>query len=402
MELDPAAGSSSAGPASGVPASAGVPPVGPQSDAPLTGVSGPEGAPASVLARHSARVRSARKQELVDECHQLGLPGNINVPKATLQQRLLAFYRSQLRSSADVARGRGHGPRDGAPIELESGVSSAAGGLRRGFLGSARTVRAFAGPVRGDRAAAAADVETAAPHSPTAEPSSAELDAPLSPRLTSPTAPASKRPRAAAQPFHPPTWRSSPSPPRARSTEVVAIDQLEPVHARRRSHALASVRPARLDELLAVESELRRANLCVRGLPDSAREGGPELAGKVHATLEALTGREVPIRDCSRVGRYDPDRPRPVIVQFSTLADKVAVLRSKGVLYGPNCPVELHGIRVYHDLSVPQLDWKMRLRGAYDWFLERGIRAIWRKGYRLFALVEGSWTEFFPSSVLVR
>lgn len=36
------------------------------------------------LARHHARVRLLHKPELVAECHQLGVPGNINVAKATL------------------------------------------------------------------------------------------------------------------------------------------------------------------------------------------------------------------------------------------------------------------------------------------------------------------------------
>ena len=170
---------------------------------------------------------------------------------------------------------------------------------------------------------------------------------------------------------------------------------------RRRSHALASVRPARLDELLALQGELRRDNLCVRGVPDGASESAAELAGKLEDVMGALTGGAVPVRDCYRVGRFSPDRPRPVIVRFHSADTKVTVLRAKGVLYRPECPEALRGIRVYHDLSVQQLNWKLQLRKAYERFLGLGIRAVWRKGYRLFALLDGIWTEFYPSSALV-
>ena len=59
-------------------------------------------------------------------------------------------------------------------------------------------------------------------------------------------------------------------------------------------------------------------------------------------------------------------------------------------------------LRLYHDLSAGQLDWKRRLRGAYDAFLEAHVRVVWRRGYRLFALLEGTWVEFYPQSALVR
>ena len=139
----------------------------------------------------------------------------------------------------------------------------------------------------------------------------------------------------------------------------------------------------------------------MRGVPDAASEGAEELAGKLRDVIGTLTGREVPVRDCYRVGRFNPDRPRPVIVRFHTADAKVTVLRAKGVLYRPECPEALRCIRVYHDLSVQQLNWKLRLRTAFHRFLALGIRAVWRKGYRLFALLDGIWTEFFPSSALV-
>ena len=217
-------------------------------------------------------------------------------------------------------------------------------------------------------------------------------------RATSPSAPLSKRPRATAAAFHPAGRRPSPPPARDIGGSSAALSQID---ARRRSHALASVRPARLDELLALQGELRRDNLCVRGVPDTASESAEELAGKLGAVIGALTGGAVPVRDCYRVGRFSPDRPRPVIVRFHTADAKVTVLRAKGVLYRQECPAALCGIRVYHDLSVQQLNWKLRLRKAYDRFLALGIRAVWRKGYRLFALLEGIWTEFYPTSALV-
>ena len=117
--------------------------------------------------------------------------------------------------------------------------------------------------------------------------------------------------------------------------------------------------------------------------------------------LTGIVGRPVAMSDCWRVGRFSPDRPRPIIIRFDVLAEKVAVLRAKGVLYGGGCPADLEGLRLYHDLSAGQLDWKRCLRAAFDNFIQSDIRAVWRHGYRLFALEEGVWVEYYPSSVLV-
>ena len=95
------------------------------------------------------------------------------------------------------------------------------------------------------------------------------------------------------------------------------------------------------------------------------------------------------------------------------MTDKVRALRGKGRLYGEGGEglglmvrewVEASGVplRLYHDLSAGQLDWKRHLRGAYDAFLEAHVRVVWRRGYRLFALLEGTWVEFYPQSALVR
>ena len=46
------------------------------------------------LIRHHARDCTLRKPELVSLCHQLGVPANINVAKATLQSSLFAYYRN--------------------------------------------------------------------------------------------------------------------------------------------------------------------------------------------------------------------------------------------------------------------------------------------------------------------
>ena len=117
----------------------------------------------------------------------------------------------------------------------------------------------------------------------------------------------------------------------------------------------------------------------------------------------------VVVSDCWRVGRYAPERPRPVIIRFQRMYDKVAALRGKGVLYGEGMSdtlkewAEESGVplRLYHDLSAGQLDWKRRLRGAYNAFREANMRVVWRRGYRLFALLEGTWVEFYPNSALV-
>ena len=170
---------------------------------------------------------------------------------------------------------------------------------------------------------------------------------------------------------------------------------------RRRSHGAAAIRPARLDELLELQSELRRRQVCLRGLPDSPSEPAEELARTVALVLETLVGPAVPVADCWRVGRFAPGRPRPVILRFEGLGENIAVLRCKGQLYGNDVGDCLRGLRLYHDLSPLQLSWKRGLRDRFDGFLKDHVRVVWRRGYRLFALLKGSWVEFFPPSALV-
>ena len=102
------------------------------------------------------------------------------------------------------------------------------------------------------------------------------------------------------------------------------------------------------------------------------------------------------------MGRFAAGRPRPVMLRCCTVGAKVAILESKGQLYADDCPGELRGLRLYHDLSAAQLSWKMQLKGVYDRFLGAHIRVVWRRGYRLFAFLQGSWEEFVPLTALVQ
>ena len=107
----------------------------------------------------------------------------------------------------------------------------------------------------------------------------------------SPSPPRGKRPRAEAPPFRPSGARLEGSPPpdsRPACTSGAVFH--EPLAARRRSHALASIRPARLDELLSLQSEGRCLNLCIRGVTDAASESLEELQEVVEGLLERLVG----------------------------------------------------------------------------------------------------------------
>ena len=163
----------------------------------------------------------------------------------------------------------------------------------------------------------------------------------------------------------------------------------------------ASVRPARLDEVLALQAELRRLNVCLRGLVDAEAETQHDLEAKVSRALAELTGGPVRIRNCFRAGRYTSTRARPVIIAFNDLAEKVRTLRSKKLLYSDSCPPDLRGLRLYHDLSPLQLRWKLLLRPSYDFFQEQGTRVIWRNGYRLMAYTHATWEEYLPREFLV-
>ena len=153
--------------------------------------------------------------------------------------------------------------------------------------------------------------------------------------------------------------------------------------------------------MLDLQAEIRRRQVCLRGLPDSPTETTRELEQAVDLVVEALVGRRGHVEEAWRVGRFAADRPRPVILKFRTLGAKVEILKSKGQLYAANCPGVLRGLRLYHDLSAAQLSWKMQLKGAFDKFLGDNVRVVWRRGYRLFAFLEGSWEEFVPLTALV-
>ena len=113
----------------------------------------------------------------------------------------------------------------------------------------------------------------------------------------------------------------------------------------------------------------------MRGLLDTHNEMEEELRVRVEVVVAELVAEadvyngEAIVSDCWRVGRYAPERPRPVIIRFQRMCDKIAVLRGKGLLYGDGLSpmlqewVEESGapLRVYHDLSASQLDWKRRL-----------------------------------------
>ena len=341
------------------------------------------------LGRRIAALARHPRRQLVAECHSLGLPGNINEKLAVLQDRLAAHYVAQAGGVCPTAPVAGVASRTtGRAAAILERVTR---GLDCGMPGpSAPPSTALVLADRPDSPPPAQSLGRAAP----AAPSPSEDRSPSPPR--------GKRPRAEAPPFRPSgaCLDGSPPPdPRLARTSGAVFH--EPLAARRRSHALASIRPARLDELLALQAEGRRLNLCIRGVTDAASESPEELQEVVEGVLERLVGEPVAPADAYRVGRYLPDRPRPIICRFNRLDEKIKVLRAKGVLYGPDCPGELGGVRVYHDLSPGAMDWKRKLVESFNFFLSRGIRAVWRMGYRLFALVGGSWVEYYPEFFLL-
>ena len=347
----------------------------------------------AMVAEALVELRGKTKSFLVEECHVLGLPATRRNTKAQLLARLEAALTA--RGAAAAARQMGARSRSASPPSPR---------------GSPR------GTARGGALAPATD-----PGPPSAPPASgaAAVDAPAGPgpgpgapcRSPSPATPPGKRPRADAPPFYPGDTQPGPSPsthalpPKPPALRAAAgrraPDLPDPVAARRRSHAAASICPARLDEMLDLHAEIRRRQVCLRGLPDSPTETPSSLAQAVGLVVERLVGRRGHVEEAWRVGRFAADQPWPVILKFRTLGEHVEFLQSKGQLYAADCPRELRGLRLYHDLSAAQLSWKMQLKGEFDRFLGAGVRAVWRRGYRLFAFLEGSWEEFVPLTALV-
>lgn len=332
----------------------------------------------AAYARRIATLTASKKVDLLRECRRLEVTGNHNTPKRVLLRRLVAHLH---RSRADGRRSD------------VGGASTVLTALPVPPCGDRSTVGPRSRPSRSpspshgtkdvDMAAASTLAEALRPL-PTDQPSSTGRQ----------KRPAALNPNASEFQREPPLRRR-------RQSEVYEAD----IAARRRSNALASVRPARLDELLATHSDLRRLNVCIRGLPELSTTpedaSRAELENATEALLRELTGSDVVIRSVYRVGRISSTRPRPIIAELPDVASKVLVLRAKRVLYAPDCPASLQSIRIYHDLSPLQMDWKIRLRSAYDFFKAHDIRVIWRNGYRLLAFVDGQWTEYFPSACLI-
>lgn len=358
-------------------------------------------AAAASVDRRICGLAKVTKAELVMQCRGAGLPANNNDTKRKLLARLRGHFR-----------------------ELAEDAVRADSAARRGALGQVVAPRPSGGQALAlaPHGAAPSGDRGGSP-SPGCSTGGAGAPPPPTSRESSPVPPPGKRPRAEAPAFHPAATPSRGAPAGAghlsgtigagRHRHAPATPaQSDPADVRRRSHAAASTRPARLDELLDVQAELRRRQVCLRGFEDAPDETPEHLEALVHdvrGVVEVLLGRAPPpMTDIWRVGRYAPDRPRPVIIRFERMADKVALLQAKGVLYRDDrpdyvmsCESDAGPLRLYHDLSPGQLDWKRRLRGAYEAFLEANTRVVWRRGYRLHALLEGTWVEFYPTTVLV-
>ena len=274
-------------------------------------------------------VLGASKTQLLRMVREAGLPGNANDNMKKLTARLKADLRARGEAAvrADSAARRGHLGRVTAPNP------SGGQALALAPHPAALSVDPHGSPGPGCFG-----------HEAGAAPASAS-------RAQSPGLPAGKRPRAAAPPFLP----SPAASPAAHTTHAHSAGpaggghrrpsgsmgaMTDPVDVRRRSHAAASTRPARIDELLELQGELRRRQCCLRGLLDTPDETEEELRGRVEAVVGELVAEadtydgEAIVSDCWRVGRYAPERPRPVIIRFQRMCDKIAALRGKGLLYG--------------------------------------------------------------------
>ena len=343
----------------------------------------------ALVATAMAELQGATKASLIKECHVAGLPATRRNTKRQLLDRLEAHLTAM--AAATAACSFAARQRPAAPPAL---------------LGAPR------GPARsGGQALAVVLGPPALPHAPGSTADDAPAGPPSSSRSPSPSTPPGKRPRADApssppgdpMPGLPPSTQAPPlQPPVPCAAAGRRVPYLpDPDAARRRSHAAASIRPARLDEVLDLQAEIRRRQVCLRGLPDSPSETTSSLEQAVDCVVARLVGRRGHVEEAWRVGRFAAGRPRPVIIKCRTVGDKVALLQSKGQLYALDCPGDLQGLRLYHDLSAAQLTWKMQLKGAFERFLGAGVRAVWRRGYRLFAFLEGSWEEFVPLAALV-
>ena len=192
-------------------------------------------------------VLGADKAALLRMCREAGLPSNKNDSKA----KLVARVRADLRGRAEDA------------VRADSAI-------RRGRLGRVTAPSASGGQALVPASQAAA--HSGDPRGPP-DPGCLRQGAGAAPasgsRAHSPRSPAGKRPRAEAPPFLPsstpsqaPSVAHAPSPGPAgagrRRPACLEATMTDPVDAQRRSHAAASARPARIDELLELHGKLRR------------------------------------------------------------------------------------------------------------------------------------------------
>jgi hypothetical protein len=82
-------------------------------------------------------------------------------------------------------------------------------------------------------------------------------------------------------------------------------------------------------------AEINKINLILSGLKDSATELQQPLTSELERILRNITTANIKIDCAYRLGKYQPDRIRPIKIRFCKMSDRNLVWSSKKNLEGP-------------------------------------------------------------------
>lgn len=97
------------------------------------------------------------------------------------------------------------------------------------------------------------------------------------------------------------------------------------------------------DKIEQLEREIRKKNIVVKGIPDEEEENeekGREKINTVILKMGVEIDEKTEVDEIRRIGKYDSNRTRPILVKFTKESTKMKILRSARKLKGTDIWVD--------------------------------------------------------------
>lgn len=97
------------------------------------------------------------------------------------------------------------------------------------------------------------------------------------------------------------------------------------------------------DKIEQLEREIRKKNIVVKGIPDEEEENeekGREKINTVILKMGVEIDEKIEVDEIRRIGKYDSNRTRPILVKFTKESTKMKILRSARKLKGTDIWVD--------------------------------------------------------------